>query len=99
MNQKKGSVLLKGGVNGKGEARIIAQRDIYTKYANETILEAGNNIHVGLYAMDSNLKAKKIILPTSVGRIIGGLLLLNIELKQGQLVISLKNPQNICRRL
>ena len=95
IESKKGSVLLKGGVNGKGEARILAHRDIYTKYANEAILEAGNNIHVGLYAMDSNLRAKKIILPTSVGRIIGGTTFAEHRIETGSIGNKYEKPTQI----
>lgn len=72
IESKKGNVLIKGGINGKGESKVIAFGDIFTKYTNEASLEAGRNIHVGLYAIDSEMRAKKIILPPTVGRIIGG---------------------------
>lgn len=72
IESRKGHVLIKGGINGKGESKVIAYGDIYTKYTNEASLEAGRNIHVGLYAIDSEMRAKKIILPPTVGRIIGG---------------------------
>jgi len=91
----KGSVLLKGGVNGKGEARILAHRDIYTKYANEADLEAGGNIHVGLYAMDSHMVAQKIILPPKEGRIIGGLAKAEHRIETGSIGNKYEKPTQI----
>jgi len=72
IESKEGSISIRGGVNGKGAARIKAGYNVITKYSNEAIIEAGHTIHVGLYAIDSELNAKKILLPPNVGRIIGG---------------------------
>lgn len=72
IESKEGSVLIKGGINGKGVAVVRAALDVYTKYANEAKIMAGRNIHVGLYAIDSHMEAKKIMLSPDKGRIIGG---------------------------
>ncbi|MBI9013591.1 MAG: DUF342 domain-containing protein [Clostridiales bacterium] len=72
IESKEGSISIKGGVNGKGVAKVKACVDVMTKYSNEAMIEAGHTIHVGLYAIDSELKAKKILLPPQIGRIIGG---------------------------
>jgi len=72
IESKEGSISIRGGVNGKGVAKIKASYDVITKYSNEAVIEAGHTIHVGLYAIDSELNAKKILLPPNVGRIIGG---------------------------
>lgn len=67
-----GDILIKGGVNGKNVAKIIAGHNIYTKYSNEAHMIAENNIYIGLYAKDSTLRAKNILLDKTNGRIIGG---------------------------
>jgi len=67
-----GSVCIKGGINGKGEAQITAFENVYLKYANEAFIDAGNLVHIGLYSMDCVINAKKIVLPPNTGRIIGG---------------------------
>lgn len=95
IESKKGSVLLKGGVNGKGVARIKAHRDVFTKYANEAIIDAGNNIHVGLYAMDSIMNAKKIILPPTVGRIIGGQAYAEHRIETGSIGNKYEKPTKV----
>ncbi len=68
----KGSILIKGGINGKGSGLITAKQDVFTKYANEATIIAGESINVGFYAIDAIMTAKKILLPSEKGRIIGG---------------------------
>lgn len=67
-----GSVLIKGGVNGKNVAKINAYNNVYLKYCNECEVIAGNQINVGFYAMECQLKAKKVIIDPIQGRLIGG---------------------------
>ncbi|MBF4691689.1 DUF342 domain-containing protein [Fusibacter ferrireducens] len=67
-----GSVFIQGGVNGKNEGRIIAKDSIFVKFVNEGYLEAGNEIHVALYAFDSFLKADKVFLDPKKGKVVGG---------------------------
>ncbi len=69
---KKGSIFIKGGINGRGEAIVIAKESNFVKYVNEGHLIADNTINIGLYAIDSILKADKIIMNPSKGRLIGG---------------------------
>lgn len=68
----KGSVFIKGGVNGKNEGKIIAKDSIFVKYVNEGYLQAGNEIHIALYAFDSYLKSDKIFVDPKKGKIVGG---------------------------
>lgn len=67
-----GNVFVKGGVNGKGVARIRAAKNVYLKYANEVTISAGEMINIGLYAYDSILDANRIILSPQKGKIVGG---------------------------
>ncbi len=67
-----GSIYIRGGINGKNEAMVIAKENIFAKFSNECILLAGGSIHIGLYAIDSTLKADEIHLDPKKGRIIGG---------------------------
>lgn len=69
---KAGSVVVRGGVNGKLRGTITAKENIYLKFANECILEAGGEIHIGKYAYDSTIKADRILLDPSKGKIVGG---------------------------
>lgn len=72
IESRTGSIFIKGGVNGKGTGEIIAARNIYVKFTNEANLTAGNSINVGLYALDSIMKASKVIVNPQGGKLIGG---------------------------
>ncbi len=72
IESRSGSILIKGGVNGKGTAEIVAANNIFVKFANEANLTAGQSINVGLYALDSILKSKKIYTHPQMGKLIGG---------------------------
>jgi len=72
IESKQGSVLIKGGISGKGIGRVYAGKNIYVKFANEAHLVAGQIINVGLYSLDSYLKANKIIVNPVNGKVIGG---------------------------
>lgn len=69
---KKGSIYIKGGINGRSEALVIAKDSIFVKYVNESHLIAQNIINIGLYAIDSTLKADKLVMDPFKGRLIGG---------------------------
>lgn len=67
-----GSVYIKGGINGKSRAVITAGKDVYIKFCNETSIRAGGTIDIGLYSIDCNLEANKIVFDQYKGRMIGG---------------------------
>lgn len=68
----RGSVFIKGGVNGKGRGEIIAGENIYLMYANECTLEATGEIHICKYAYDSNMVARKVVLDSISSIVVGG---------------------------
>ena len=67
-----GDIYIRGGIFGLGETRIEAGGSIFVKHVNEANLYAGQDIHIGFYAMGSNLKAHSILLDERKGKIIGG---------------------------
>mgnify|MGYP003439309343 FL=1 len=67
-----GDIYIRGGVFGLGETRIEAGGSIFVKNVNEANLYAGEDIHIGFYAIGSNLKAHSILLDERKGKIIGG---------------------------
>ncbi len=67
-----GNIYVKGGVSGKGKAIIEAKSGIFVKYANDCTIVCEGDIHIGYYAIDSNIKANNIIVDSVRGRIIGG---------------------------
>ena len=69
---KEGSIYIRGGIFGKNQSVIQAKKSVFIKYCNESDIIAGEDINIGFYALDSNLKAKKIIMDPVHGKIIGG---------------------------
>lgn len=74
IQSKLGDVFIKGGIFGKGKSKIIAGRNIFVKHTNESILEAGENIHIGYYSLGSYLKARNIMTDERHGKLIGGVI-------------------------
>ncbi|MDB5052437.1 MAG: hypothetical protein JWM44_487 [Bacilli bacterium] len=69
-----GDIYIKGGIFGKERALIQAAQNVYMKHANECTIQAGGDIHIGLYAIGCKLTANNIFLDINRGRIIGGLI-------------------------
>lgn len=80
---KEGSIYIKGGIFGKNVSLIQAKKSVFVKYCNESNITAGEDINIGFYALDSNLKAKKIIMDPIHGKIIGGSVKAEIQVITG----------------
>lgn len=89
IESKKGSIFIKGGINGKNRALVIAKENIFIKYVNEAHLEAEDAIHVQKYVFDSYVKASKIYVDPSKGKIVGG----QVEAKHQIVSGSIGNEQ------
>lgn len=74
IQSKLGDVFIKGGIFGKGQSKILAGRNIFVKHTNESILEAGDTIHIGYYSLGSHLKAQNIMTDERQGKLIGGVI-------------------------
>lgn len=70
-----GSIFIKGGIAGNNKAVIYSRRNIYTKFVSDTNIVCEGSVHIGFYCLNSNIKAKEVILDSPKGQIIGG----NIE--------------------
>lgn len=71
IESQSGDVYIKGGASGKS-SRIIAGNNVYIKFINECTIEAEGDIHLGLYAYGSILKAKNLLGDENKGKIVGG---------------------------
>lgn len=67
-----GDVYIKGGIFGREKAVVRAGRSVFLKHAKDCVIEAAENIHVGLYAINCRLKSRYIHLDKRKGRLIGG---------------------------
>lgn len=67
-----GSIFIKGGVASKGRVEIKAAKNVYTKFIDNASITCGETAHIGFYSINSTLTAKKIVVDSSNGHIIGG---------------------------
>jgi hypothetical protein len=69
----KGSVLIGRGIVGQEKARILAECDVKAEFINEATIEAGHDVIVGEYIMNSIISASNEIRAVEGrGAIIGG---------------------------
>ena len=67
-----GDVYIRGGIFGLGSTRVEAGGNIFVKHVNEAHLFAADSIHIGFYALGSQLEAHSIFVDERKGKIIGG---------------------------
>lgn len=72
VESENGDIFIKGGVFGNNITTIKAAKNIFLKHANECTLEAGEDIHIGYYALGAKIKGRHIIANEEKGKIIGG---------------------------
>lgn len=75
IESRNGNIYIRGGVAGKKKAVIKAKHDIYLKYVSDATIICEGAVHIGYYCLNSNIKAKEVILESVDSYIIGG----NIE--------------------
>jgi len=69
----KGNINIGRGVVGQDKARLIAAHDVRAEFINEATIEAGNDVSVGEYIMNSIVSADNEVRATEGrGSIIGG---------------------------
>jgi len=67
-----GDVYIRGGIFGLGTTIVEAGGNIFVKHVNEANLFAADSIHIGFYALGSQLSAQSIFVDERKGKIIGG---------------------------
>ena len=67
------NVYISGGVTGADKAKIFAERDVRTAFAENALIEAGNDVYVSDIALHSQIRAgKRIVMEDKHGQITGG---------------------------
>ena len=67
-----GDIFIKGGIFGKGRTKVEAHGNIFIKHANECFLSAKGTVHIGYYALGTDIEASEVKLDERKGKIIGG---------------------------
>ena len=67
------NVYISGGVTGAERAKVFAEKDVRTAFAENALIEAGGDIYISDIALHSQIRAgKKIIMEDRKGQITGG---------------------------
>ena len=83
-------LIVRGGIAGRGRARITAGASVAAKFCNEAELTAAGDITLGKEAMHSQLRAQGKLVAEH-GNIVGG----HIYARQGAIVRSLGNDNDV----
>lgn len=67
-----GSIFIKGGIASSSKTEIKAARNVFTKFANNSVITCGGAAHFGYYCINNIVNAKEVVIDSSNGHIIGG---------------------------
>lgn len=67
------NVYISGGVTGADRAKVFAEHDVRTAFAENALIEAGNDVFIADIALHSQIRAgKRLIMEDKHGQITGG---------------------------
>ena len=67
------NVYISGGITGADRAKVFAERDVRTAFAENALIEAGNDVYISDIAYHSQIRAgKRIVMEDKHGQITGG---------------------------
>lgn len=69
-----GNILIKGGIAGKNKSVIRSTKDLYTKFISDATIICDGIVNVGFYCLNSNIRAKQVIVESGKGKIVGGVI-------------------------
>lgn len=95
IESREGSIYIRGGIAGKNKAKIICDGDLYTKFAADCTIECKGSVNIGYYAMNTNIKAKEVILESYNSKIIGGTIEATIRVVSGEIGSRADVPTSI----
>jgi len=72
IGSREGNVYIKGGIAGKGKTVLRCKKNLYVKFLSDITVECEGNVYVGFYCINSNIKARQVIVEAPRGKIIGG---------------------------
>lgn len=72
IGSRDGNVYIRGGIAGKGKTVVRCKKNLYVKFLSDITVECEGNVYVGFYCMNSNIRARQVIVEAPRGRIIGG---------------------------
>lgn len=90
------NVYISGGITGAERAKVYAEKDVRTAFAENALIEAGGDIYISDIALHSQIRAgKKIIMEDRHGQITGGHAIAGEEIS----VKIIGNPSYVVTRI
>ncbi len=80
-----GNIYIKGGIAGKNKAMVRCKKNLYVKFLSDITVECDGNVYVGFYCMNSNVRAKQLIVESPKGKIIGGKIDVDIQVSAAEI--------------
>ncbi|MBR0261194.1 MAG: DUF342 domain-containing protein [Selenomonadaceae bacterium] len=67
------NVYISGGITGADRAKVFAENDVRTAFAENALIEAGNDVFIADIALHSQIRAgKRLVMESKHGQITGG---------------------------
>lgn len=82
---KDGNIYIKGGIAGKNKAIVRCKKNLYVKFLSDITVECEGNVYVGFYCMNSNVRARQLIVESPKGKIIGGKIDVEIQVSAAEI--------------
>ncbi|MGI6085523.1 MAG: DUF342 domain-containing protein [Acetivibrionales bacterium] len=80
-----GNIYIKGGIAGRNKAVVRCKKNLYVKFLSDITVECEGSVYVGFYCMNSNVRAKQLIIESPKGRIIGGKIDVDIQVSAAEI--------------
>ncbi|NLX63554.1 MAG: DUF342 domain-containing protein [Clostridiaceae bacterium] len=85
ISSREGNIYIKGGIAGRNKAVVRCKKNLYVKFLSDITVECEGNVYVGFYCMNSNVRAKQLIVESPKGRIIGGKIDVDIKVSAAEI--------------
>lgn len=80
-----GNIYIKGGIAGKNKAVLRCKKNLYVKFLSDITVECEGSVYVGFYCMNSNVRAKQLIVESPKGKITGGKIDVDIQVSAAEI--------------
>lgn len=76
-----GNIYIRGGIAGKGKARVICKKNLYVKFLSDVEVICEGSVYIGFYARNSFIHAKQVVIHSPKGQIVGGVTDVDIKVE------------------
>ncbi len=85
ISSTEGNIYIKGGIAGKNKAVVRCKKNLYVKFLSDITVECEGSVYVGFYCMNSNVRAKQLIVESPRSKITGGKIDVDIQVSAAEI--------------